>query len=94
MAGSGARGGANSLGRQLEGEVTIVATLENVSRNDVRRARVELRESVRVAWSFDGNTLHSRRASGVKIPAPVAKVVWTMNPLGHDHFLTAVRRGR
>jgi hypothetical protein len=36
--------------------------------------------AVKVAWSFDGKALHLRWVSGVKIPAPVIKVVWTRHP--------------
>jgi hypothetical protein len=36
--------------------------------------------AVKVAWSFDGTALHFRWISGVKVPAPVIKVVWTRHP--------------
>lgn len=36
--------------------------------------------AVKVAWSFDGKALHFRWLSGVKVPAPVVKVVWTRHP--------------
>jgi hypothetical protein len=36
--------------------------------------------AVKVAWTFDGKSLHLKWVSGVKVPAPVVKVVWTRHP--------------
>jgi hypothetical protein len=36
--------------------------------------------AVKGAWSFDGTALQFRWISGVKVPAPVIKVVWTRHP--------------
>jgi hypothetical protein len=36
--------------------------------------------AVKVAWSVDANALHLGWISGVNVPAPVVKVVWTRHP--------------
>jgi hypothetical protein len=36
--------------------------------------------AVKVAWTFDGKSLHLSWVSGVKVPAPVVRVVWTRHP--------------
>jgi hypothetical protein len=36
--------------------------------------------SVKVTWTFDGKALRFTWVSGVKVPAPVVKVVWTRHP--------------
>jgi hypothetical protein len=36
--------------------------------------------AVKVAWSSDGKSLRFRWISGVNVPAPVVRVVWTRRP--------------
>ena len=36
--------------------------------------------AVKVAWTVDGTSLRLRWISGVNVPAPVVKVVWTRHP--------------
>jgi hypothetical protein len=36
--------------------------------------------AVKVGWAFVGTSLHFNWVSGVNVPAPVVKVVWTRHP--------------